>query len=212
MATVRIFDQLRARVVANKAMLPMERRAQFWFHEYSSALRSWQRTWSSRTFNQLVKDDFSKRVVPANTGKAGFFYFFIYASPIGMKRLTYYDEFPFVLILDITPNSYLGLNFHYLSYDWRARFFDALWPLRDGDPGKSDDQLIELRATYDLLVSSTKYKFFQPCIKRYRIDRIGSPLLKVGASEWDCALFLPVESFAKSSVTTVWSDSQRKFS
>lgn len=211
MPAVNIFQTLRDKLKDNKGLLPMEQRAMFWFSEYSAALRSWQRAWRNRTFDQLKSDKFSKLILPANSGQPGFLYFFIYASPVGMKRLRYYDEFPFVLILDKQPDSYLGLNFHYLDYDWRARFFDALWPLRDGDPGKMNDQLIELQATYDLLVSSTKYKMFRPCIKRYKISRIGSPLLQVGASEWDCALFLPVESFAKKDMNRVWRESEEKF-
>ena len=211
MPAVSIFETLRQRVTKSNGLLPMEKRAMFWFKNYTTALGDWQRKWQSRSFDKLRQDTFSKEIVPPQAVEAGFLYFFLYLNPKGEKRLPYYDQFPFVLVLDAQPDSFLGLNFHYLDYVYRAMFFDALWPLRDNDPGTTDDRLIQLQATYDLLVSASKYKMFRPCIKRYIISRVNSPLLKVGASEWDVALFLPVESFVKEAKHTVWSESEDKF-
>ena len=42
MASVNIFETLRARVEKSGGLLPQERRAMFWFSQYSAALRSWQ--------------------------------------------------------------------------------------------------------------------------------------------------------------------------
>jgi hypothetical protein len=210
MASVSIFDTLRQRVLRSQGLLPLERRAMFWFSEYAQALRSWQRTWRNRSFDKVQHDQFSKEIVPGQSVEAGYLYFFLY-DPKGQTSLPYYDQFPFVLVLDSDPTSFLGLNFHYLDYEWRARLFDALWPFRDNTPGHTQDRLIQLRVTYDLLVSSSKYKYFRPCLKRYLISHIQSPLLKVGASEWDLAIFLPVESFMKETRQSVWRESEKKF-
>ena len=42
MASVNIFETLRARVEKSGGLLPQERRAMFWFSQYSAALASWQ--------------------------------------------------------------------------------------------------------------------------------------------------------------------------
>jgi len=36
-----------------------------------------------------------------------------------------------------------------------------------------------------------------------------TPLLQVGATDWDLALFLPVHQFAKASPETVWNKSRQ---
>ena len=58
-----------------------------------------------------------------------------------------------------------------------------------------------------MLKSVTKYKAFKPCVKRYRFSSMRSALLQVGETEWDVALFLPVEQFAKTTRSDVWDES-----
>ena len=67
-----------------------------------------------------------------------------------------------------------------------------------------------MRATYKVLNRMSKYKAFRPCMKRYRYSQIRTPLLQVGSSEWDLALFLPVEQFRKSTRADVWQESQER--
>ena len=134
----------------------------------------------------------------------GCLYFFLYV-PIDRNTLPYYDRFPLVIVLEKYKTGFLGLNLHYLSYRVRAMFFDMLHSerlMRTGDPFRT-----RLRVTYKMLKSVTKYKAFKPCVKRYRYSSMRTALLQVGESEWDVALFLPVEQFAKSTPSGVWSDS-----
>jgi len=44
-------------------------------------------------------------------------------------------------------------------------------------------------------------------VRRYRYSSLRSALLQVGETEWDVALFLPVEQFAKSTRSSVWTES-----
>jgi hypothetical protein len=208
---VQIFELLRQRVLASNGLLPMEKRAMFFFQNFSYALKEWQRTYRGTTFDELNKSDIAKRMVTPQQAKPGFLYFFLY-DPKLSQTLPYYDQFPFVLVLDKSTDSFLGLNFHYLDYYHRAMLFDVLYPLRDTRHGKlgAEDLRTRIRVTYDILQLSKKYKFFRPCLKRYLLPHIQSPLLQVGQSDWPIALFLPVESFAKSPIQTVWADSNQK--
>ena len=45
-------------------------------------------------------------------------------------------------------------------------------------------------------------------MKRYRYNSMRTALLQVGETEWDIALFLPVEQFAKTTRLDVWNKSR----
>ena len=68
-----------------------------------------------------------------------------------------------------------------------------------------------MKFKYNYLAAVNKYKQFRPCYRRYSIKNLRSPMLQVGETEWDVALWLPVESFMKESTSVIWMDSERKF-
>lgn len=208
MPSVSIFQTLRDKVTKSNGLLPAEKRAMFWFSSYSAALKAWQsKNRGIVTFTKLQTEPITKELLAATNVWPGCLYFFAY-DPKGNATLPYYDEFPFVLCIKRTSGSFLGLNFHYLDYRNRAILFDALYHLHSDENMNLRTRLL---VTYDLLQASSKYKQFRPCIKRYLNTHIQGPLLKVGASEWDIALFLPVESFAKQPMQNVWGESRQKF-
>lgn len=216
MPAVKIFQQLRDRVMKSGGLLPEEKRAMFWFKNYADELDWWQAKYTKLTYDRLAKQTFTKQIVGPTMAYPGFFYFFMYDAKL-KQTLPYWDKFPFVLVLHVQKDRFLGLNFHYLDYSHRARFFDALYRYREGrTPTKSEDRSMvrdirmRMRVTYAILKYTTKYKAFKPCIKCYLKSHIKSPLMKVGAKEWDVALFLPVERFQKETKTAVWAESNRK--
>lgn len=204
MPTTNIFETLRKRVQDSPAHKEYEKRAMYWFRDQSTELTRWQNRNKSVKYEKLEADKFTKQLV--KTPQFGFFYFFLY-DPLYGPSLPYYDRFPFVLVIDQQPGSFLGLNFHYLPYDLRARFFDALY-LDHLEPGRNQ-LATKIPIDYWDMKGVSKYKAFKPCLHRYRIDQLMTPLLKVGAKEWDLALFLPVHRFAKATATEVWEDSRR---
>ena len=206
MASVNIFETLRARVEKSDGLLPQERRAMLWFESYNRELLSWQARNRGKSFSTVSSSKFDKQLVPPKTARMGCLYFFLYA-PIHKDNLPHYDRFPLVIILEKDETGFLGLNLHYLPYRLRAMFFDMLHStrlLRTTDPFRT-----RLLVTYKMLKSVTKYKAFRPCVKRYRYSSMRTALLQVGETEWDVALFLPVEQFAKTTRTDVWSESLR---
>ena len=204
MASVNIFESLRARVEKSGGLLPQERRAMYWFQTSRRELMSWQTEHKDETFSAVSSSKFNKQIVPPKTARMGCLYFFLY-SPIHKDSLPYYDRFPLVVVLEKDEKGFLGLNLHYLPYRLRAMFFDMLHSarlMRTKDPFRT-----RLMVTYEMLKSVTKYRAFKPCVKRYRYSSMRTALLQVGETEWDIALFLPVEQFAKSTRTNVWGES-----
>lgn len=132
----------------------------------------------------------------------GLYYF--YYDPLTKSDLPYYDKFPLVMPLKREGDGFLGLNLHYLPLRYRIAFMKKMMPLAIYN---DDDEIKRIRVTYTILDSSTRYKEFRPCIKKYLYNRIRSRILKVQPEEWDIALYLPIQQFRKERAATVWQES-----
>lgn len=199
-----IFAELQSKVKANKTLPLIEREAWMFFKTYANELNSWQHNVKHKADWATVSGStFSKKLKNAGASFPGECYFFMY-DPKLRQSLPHYDAFPFVLVLDRGPGWFFGLNFHYLNYDWRARFFDALYT-HATDTNESLKAKIEI--SYDILQTTTNpavSETFRPCLKKYLTKHVQTPLLQVGADYWHIALFLPVEQFKKASAGAVW--------
>ena len=149
---------------------------------------------------QLLKDDALTRT---NREIAGNMYMYFY-DPKLKKTLPYYDRFPLTIMVEPAPGGFYGLNLHYLNYNVRARFLDELMDL---GPAKSTESTRLRRLRYKLLASTRTYKEFKPCFKHYLTNHIRSPLSRIPMTDWEIAIFLPVEQFKKKSKATIWAES-----
>jgi len=130
--------------------------------------------------------------------------YFFYYNPITKDDLPYYDKFPLVMPLKRESDGFLGLNLHYLPLRYRIMFMRKLLPFAIYD---ENDEIKRIRVTYSMLESSSRYKEFRPCIKKYLYNRIQSKIVKVEPQEWDIALYLPIHQFRKEKAKTVWQES-----
>jgi len=127
-----------------------------------------------------------------------------YYDPKGKESLPYYDRFPMVLAIEKYNDGFLGLNLHYLPFNYRLAFLSKLLKFAvQGEPGEID----RLRVTYDILVASRRLKEFRPCIKRYLSGHIQSKILAIQPNEWDIAAFLPLQQFRGAKAQEVWQES-----
>jgi len=136
----------------------------------------------------------------------GKMYMYFY-DPKTKKDLPYYDKFPLVFILEIYDDGFLGLNLHYLPPDLRLILFEKLITLMSS---KQYNDQTRLRVSYKIIKNIARFKFAQPCIKRYLTTHIRSKIKNVPAEDWEIALFLPVETFRKQIKEVVWNDSRKK--
>ena len=127
-----------------------------------------------------------------------------YYDPKGKESLPYYDRFPMVLAIEKYNDGFLGLNLHYLPFNYRLAFLGKLLKFAvQGEPGEID----RLRVTYDILVASKRLKEFRPCIKRYLAGHIQSKILAIQPNEWDVAAMLPLQQFRGAKSQEVWQES-----
>jgi hypothetical protein len=139
-----------------------------------------------------------------STVKPGSMYLYNY-DPKMKDELPYYDRFPLVFPFKADSDGFLGMNLHYLPPMYRARLMDALYPLVTN---QKFDETTRIKASYSLLNSSSKYKYFVPCIKKYLYSQLKSRFLLIPANEWDIALFLPLQRFTKKNANYVYRDTR----
>ena len=123
----------------------------------------------------------------------GHMYFFSY-DPKTKDDLPYYDRLPLIFPFNSTSNGIYGINMHYLPYGLRAKLMDALYTIISDT---RFDEKTRLKLSYDVLSSTSRFKYFKPCIKQYLYSHIRSQFVHIRADEWNNALFLPVERFQK---------------
>ena len=152
--------------------------------------------------NKLMSDS---ALDPQGKSVIGEMYMYMY-DPKLKKTLPYYDRFPLTIMVDEAPGGFYGINLHYLPYDIRALFLDKLLDLGPRKNPKPDSRLTKMR--YDLLKGSAKFKEFKPCFKHYLGKHVKSQFVRVPITEWEIAIFLPVEQFRKAGKEKVWSESK----
>jgi hypothetical protein len=135
----------------------------------------------------------------------GSMYLFQY-DPKHKDTLPYYDKFPLVFPINKAKGGFLGLNMHYLPPQLRAQMMDALYTVTTNE--KYDDST-RLKISYDILNSASKFKFFAPCVKHYLAPQVKTSFMKVAPTEWDIALFLPLQQFIGAGKQKVWADSRK---
>jgi len=134
----------------------------------------------------------------------GFMYLFQY-DPKYKEDLPYYDRFPLIFPFEDQGDSFLAMNLHYLPHVYRARLLDYLYDLLNNE---KYNETTRIRASYKLLNAASRYKYFKPCVKRYLHSHVRSRFLQIPANEWDIAMFLPLERFAKKSKNYVYKESK----
>ena len=122
-------------------------------------------------------------------------------DPKGKADLPYYDMFPLSIMVQPAKGGFHGLNLHYLSPVVRAQFLDDLMGLA---PKKMTDTTRLKQLRYSLLKKATRYREFKPCFKHYLVSHVKSKIMRVPMTEWEIAIFLPIDNFAKVKRDTVW--------
>jgi hypothetical protein len=174
---------------------PRTKESREWFRKKIKNRRSIKR-------EALMKEDPLKQ-----TGQeiVGNMYMFFY-DPKHKDTLPYYDTFPLVIVVGPAEGGFYGLNLHYLPPILRAKMLDALMDITSNN--KFNDST-RFKMSYELLVKSSKLKYFQPCFKHYLNEHVQSKFSMVPAPEWEIATFLPTADFRKANSKKVYYDSKK---
>lgn len=156
----------------------------------------------SRT--SILKDDALEKRSKVLVGDMVMYFY----DPKTKDTLPYYDKFPLTIVVGPAPGGFYGLNLHYVNPVARARLLNELFNLA---PKKlnNDSRLNRLR--YDLLQGVKKYKEYEPCFKRYLMSNVKSQMSRVPMTDWETAIYLPIQQFKKKSSRSVWADSRRVY-
>ena len=198
-----VFDRVLQRGMQAGVTPSVKRESRDWFRQQTKNL--------SVSSQRMVRSDRSRLTDRPLLGRM---YLFQY-DPKGKKTLPYYDRFPLVFPIDsgrtsgfaASGGSFLGINLHYLPLPLRARLMDALY---DTITTKELDENTRIRISYNILQQAAKYRFFKPCIKRYLISHVKSRFFYIEPTEWEMALFLPLDRFVGSNKSRIYRDSRNR--
>jgi hypothetical protein len=194
----KIFDDLLLKGIRSGQVPARTQAARDWYRDQSKTISR-----SQIKETQLIREMGSDRY--ENRMRIGHMYMFIY-DPKHKDTLPYYDRFPLIFPINRAKGGFLGMNFHYLPLNLRAKLMDALYDVASND---KFDETTKIRSSYGILSGASKYKEFKPTIKHYLTSNIRTRLVYINPTEWDIALFLPSERFEGASKTTVWADSRK---
>lgn len=110
-------------------------------------------------------------------------------------KLKYYDQYPLIIVLESAKGGWYGANIHYLPPTMRAALLTEL-----NYNNKSLSQIA--RALENNPITAV-------CLKRYLSKQVKSTPVLVPKDEWEIAIQLPFEKFAKATQQQVWRNSKR---
>lgn len=169
--------------------------------------RDWYRntakSYSGINENQFLRSSDKQRFT--TSPQVGSMYMFTYNAKF-KQELPYWDQFPLIFPFSKVPGGFMGLNLHYLPLQYRAKLMDSLYSISNN---QTYNETTKLKLNYEILTKASKFRYFKPTVKHYLTDHITSRFVYVYPSEWDIALFLPLERFQKANKQQVWKDSRQ---
>jgi hypothetical protein len=189
-----LFDEILTKGVRSGQIPAREQKAREWYRDTAK---------DYKRINEggLMKGDPDRLT---NRPMIGQMYMFYYDAK-HKATLPYFDRFPLIFPYKKTSDGFMGINMHYLPLNYRAQLMDALYDVANNS---RYDETTKLNLSYSMLNGAAKYKYFKPCVKRYLTNQVRSRFLYIYPSEWDIALFLPLERFQGASKAQVYKDSR----
>lgn len=169
------------------------------------------RTWARSKASSLMKSPQSvvsrsgSHSVTTPAAAMGSMVLFNYSATTA-KDLPYWDAFPLVFPISADSTGMYGINMHYLPPPMRAQLMDALWKYASGP---NTDPSTTMQLSYSTLQAAARMPYYKPCVKHYLNRGLMSNLVVIPATEWNVALFLPLERFQKASSSHVHQESRR---
>jgi hypothetical protein len=190
-----VFDEILTKGVRAGQIPAREQSARNWYRDTA-------RTYKRVNENKLMSGDKDRLTARPLIGQM---FMFSYDAK-HKSTLPYFDRLPLVFPFKKVKGGFYGINLHYLPLSYRAKLMDSLYDIANND---RYDTTTRINLSYKVLNSAAKYKFFKPCVKHYLTSQLQSRFLYIYPSEWDIALFMPLERFQGASKSTVFAESKR---
>jgi hypothetical protein len=190
-----LFDEILTKGVRSGQVPARESKARTWYRDTA-------RTYTRVNERKLMKADQERLTARPLVGQMYMYYY----DAKHKDTLPYFDRFPLVFPYKKVKGGFMGINLHYLPLTYRAKMMDALYEVASNT---RYDESTKLQLSYKLLDSSSRFRYFKPCVKHYLTSQMRSKFMYIYPSEWDIALFMPLERFQGASKATVFKDSRR---
>lgn len=191
-----LFDDILSKGIRAGQIPARTQQARDWY-------RNTAKSYGTVSENQFFKSNDKQRFT--TSPQVGSMYMFTYSAKF-KNELPYWDQFPLVFPFSTAPGGFMGLNLHYLPLQYRAKLMDSLYGISNN---KAYNESTKLNLSYEILNKASKFRYFKPTVKHYLMDHLTSRFIYIYPSEWDVALFLPLERFQKASKQQVWTDSRK---
>jgi len=196
----KVFDDILLKGIRTGQVPGRTQDAREWYRNQAKALP--KRNQTDRLIRELRTDQNRRQDARFLLGNM---YLFAY-DPKHKDTLPYYDRFPLIFPINKAKGGFLGINLHYLPPPFRAKLMDELYTVMNN---KAFNDTTRLTAKYKILNSTTKFRYFKPCIKHYLTAHVRSKPAYINPTEWDVALFLPTQKFVGATATQVYADSRK---
>lgn len=164
--------------------------------------REWIRK-KAEEIKTVNRDRLFEKARTTNRMIPGKMYMYVYDAKTE-KTLPYWDAFPLIFCVSLNSGGHDGINLHYLPLVLRARLMDALYTTLNNN---KFDETTKIQISYNIMKQASNMKFFKPCYKKYLSSQVRSQIIEIHPTEWDIAMFLPIQNFKKASAEEVWRDS-----
>ena len=151
---------------------------------------------------QLIRTDVSHNRTRITPGEL---YLFQYDAK-HQDTLPYWDMYPMVFPFRKLSDGFIGLNMHYLPYQFRIKLLDRLMTFKTS---KGLNENTRIKYAWSTIAGVSKFKWAEPCVHRYLNSHIQSPFKKIDAEHWATAMMMPVERFVGANKLKVWNESIR---
>ncbi|SVD08288.1 uncharacterized protein METZ01_LOCUS361142, partial [marine metagenome] len=123
--------------------------------------------------------------------KLGRMYFFRYRPE---QPRDMYDEFPLIFLLSEEPDTFDGINFHYLSPKLRAILLGKMLMYLNNQDYSNRTKLFA-RKFRSMIQTNKRFKHAKVIYKRYKAEDVQSKILQVHPLDWELAITVPTERF-----------------
>jgi hypothetical protein len=194
-SSARLFDDILAKGIRAGQLPAREQTARDWYRDQAKQMSRV----NERSLMRGGGDRLTSRPIIGNM------YLFGYDAK-HKDTLPYFDKLPLIFPYKKVTGGFMGINLHYLPLNYRATLMDALY---DTATNEKYDESTKLRINYRILNGAAKFRYFKPCVKHYLTSQVRSRFFYIYPSEWDTALFMPLERFQGASKTKVFADSRK---
>lgn len=168
--------------------------------------RDWFRSKASKENAIVRKSILNEKSRFKTKVQIGKMYYFVYDAKM-KDELPFWDAFPMIFPFRETSKHFYGINLHLAPPKMRAIIMDSLYDL---STNTRYDTTTKLALSYNILMSLSKSNLIKPIVRMYLKSHVRSQFIEVHSTEWDIALWLPVQDIRGASTQKAYAEYRKQ--